>query len=236
MKIRIYKKNFMLKSFYFKEIELECKGAGTEEDPAIIDPSIASLPKDFYIRNNSYYIHIINCKNHLVSLKNCMNITIEDCNVEICILDKCLNIKIINNTITNSLKLYYCRDIIIERSNIRKLSMYYSRSNIFKICTIDHIVYKFSRNNVYEANTIPEKQLLKLNKSSLLEFVEKWGFEYTVPLMVIFIPIALLLDYLFNLFPILTTVVIIFLSIFFIISASSHYQYNKTVEKEEIIS
>jgi hypothetical protein len=96
MKIKIYKKIFSLKWYFFKEIELECKGEGTEQNPIIIEPTL-DLPQDFDVRNNHLYINIINCKCHYISINNCKNITIEDCTFDSLIIDK---VKILKLQIT----------------------------------------------------------------------------------------------------------------------------------------
>jgi len=168
MKIVIYK-DFFKKEWKKKEIEIECNGSGTEEDPIVIESS-ENLPRSFEIFDSNNKI-IMKDFTHSsggyddeitwVSLFFSENLSIENCVMDNLYFHLSSHIKIKNLTCRN-LILSECQECLLEDCHIEEtLAIVKSGKNKIKNCIIDYkFIYNLHhqcRDNTFENNQIPEE-------------------------------------------------------------------------------
>ena len=170
MKIVIYK-DYFKKEWKKKEIELEFKGSGTEEDPIVIESS-ENLPRSIEIFESTYKIIMKDFTNSSggyddeitwVSLFFSENLSIENCVMDNLYFHSSSHIKIKNLTCRN-LILSECQECILEDCHIEEtLAIVKSGDNKIKKCVIDYkFIYNLHhqcRENIFENNQIPEEYL-----------------------------------------------------------------------------
>ncbi|MHA2474419.1 MAG: hypothetical protein ACXAES_14430 [Promethearchaeota archaeon] len=151
--------------YIIEEKEIECKGSGTESDPAIIESS-ENLPRGLCMKNSNFFIIIQNCYLSKILLTSCQNIRIVNCNVRSITLQHSSNIFVNKSTMRRTLSLWWSNNIKIEDCNIKRVKFTTSNSNIIKNSTIKKIKYVYGNDNIFKANIIPEKHLTKIVKKS----------------------------------------------------------------------
>ncbi|MFX1281351.1 MAG: hypothetical protein ACFFA3_18530 [Promethearchaeota archaeon] len=185
MKIPIYILKTQYKYVLLKKIMLECTGTGTEDNPAIIEPS-GNLPQSFRILNSNIYIDIVHCQIKSLLLANCQNIRVLNCTINYNIIEHCTKIEFKNVVANRKLQLFFCENIKIEECTIEKLKLNHSNSNIFKKSTINQLKKIRCKDNIFEANLVPEKLSLKLDESSRLrDLNDKLKLNILVPALII---------------------------------------------------
>jgi hypothetical protein len=173
MNITIYQKVSSFNTIFWREIEIECRGAGTKEDPVIIEPS-REIPKNSYLRDYNFFIHVKNLHQKYLSLTRCQNITLKDCQLKYCHVLNCSDIRIENLSITKLLRIYSSKDVYIQDSIIGKLKLNQSNSNTFKNCSFKQVNKTLSPDNVFESNTVSGKQVTEVKQRRVIDFINKW--------------------------------------------------------------
>ena len=120
--------------------EIECKGSGTESDPAIIEPS-ENLPDGFILEESNLFILVQNCYLGKIVFYLCHNIRIENCNVWSIVPQHCSSIFVDKSTIRRTLTLWESNNVKFEDCNINRVKFIRSNSNIIRNCTIKKIKY-----------------------------------------------------------------------------------------------
>lgn len=143
--------------------DIECKGSGTETNPAIIETS-ENLPKAFKLEKSNLFITIQNCYLDSLIVDWCRNLRIENCNIRSVSLQFSSKVFVNKSTIRWTLVFYDSNNITVDNCTIKKLKIHVSNSNIIKNSSIKVIKYITGNGNILEANRIPEKQLNKIKK------------------------------------------------------------------------
>jgi hypothetical protein len=188
MILTIYQKKVYPNALYFSRFEIECPGAGTKEDPVIFEP-FEDIPKALYLRDYDIFILIRNLDKKYISLINCRNITMTDCQLQYLDIFKCSNIKIKNLSVVKLSRLYASRDLRIEDTFIEKIKLKQSSSNFFKNCSFNKIEKTLSPNNNFELIKISGKPVSDIDDKRFKAFSYKWDLPsllYTIVLFLIF--------------------------------------------------
>lgn len=135
--------------------ELECRGSGTKEDPAIIEPS-KQLPNGFTLEESDLFITFQNCYLTALELLSCQNVRLENCNIWKIFISHCFRVVINKSTIRRKLTLRYSNDDKIEDCSIRKLKIVVSNYCFIKNCSIKKITSDWRSINIFEANRFPD--------------------------------------------------------------------------------
>lgn len=151
------------RGFRYEKKEIECKGEGTESDPAIIEPS-ENLPGAFTLEESNLFITIQNCYLGRLLVNSCENVRIENCNIWSLSIQYCSKAFVSTTTIRRTLSLWESNNVKIENSTINRLKIRLSNSNIIKDSSVKVVKFITGRDNILEANKIPEKHLKKLKK------------------------------------------------------------------------
>ena len=159
--IKVVKAGWPVPSYGEKEIE--CKGSGTESDPAIIEPS-ESLQNEFILEDSNLFIIVQGCYLGGIIISSCQNIRIENCNIWSLPIQWCSKVFVKKSTIRRTLTLWESNNVKFEDCNINRVKFIRSNSNIIENCTIKKIKYVWGRDNIFEAYRIPEKHLTKIKK------------------------------------------------------------------------
>jgi hypothetical protein len=159
--IKIIKPDWPVSSYVKKEIE--CKGWGTESNPAIIEPS-ENLPEGFILENFNFFIKVQNCFLAKIVLHSCKNIRIENCNIWSLAIQYCSKVSVNKSTIRRTISLWKTNNVKIGNCIINRVKIHMSNSNTIKNCTIKKIKVVTGIDNIFETNRIPEKHLKKLKK------------------------------------------------------------------------
>lgn len=163
MKLTISEVKAGFKTVHIHRLEVDCKGSGTVDDPAILDPS-TELPKSFWIHDSQLHLNIDNCYNHIINLVNSQNITVKNCTLESLNFSNCSNNNVESCQKIKHLGMYMSNNNRINRSTIFKLKMSHSNNNSIQDCTITKIKYRNNNENALNNNQIPEEELLKTKK------------------------------------------------------------------------
>ena len=157
--------------YHLSNVNLYGKGKGTEFDPIIIKPH-KELPKDLNISFLTSYILItdLNSNTQRISMSLCDNVTIKNCKFQEIELCNCKNIIFEHVKFTNKLSLSRCEKLTIIDCEIPIMKFRYCLKNEFKNCQINKIIKIFdSRENKFIGNSIPSKEIKKLNKKNYVK-------------------------------------------------------------------
>lgn len=163
MKLTISEVKAGFKTVHIHRLEVDCKGSGIVDDPAILDPS-TKLPKSFWIHDSQLHLNIDNCYNHIINLVNSQNITVKNCTLESLNFSNCSNNSVESCQKIKHLGMYMSDNNKINRSTIFKLKMSRSNNNIIQDCIITKIKYRNNNENAFNNNQILEEELLKTKK------------------------------------------------------------------------
>ncbi len=103
------------------DMEIDCEGRGTKENPYIIKPS-KLLPKRIFKRQNRDYVIFEDILRPSIQFANCKYITLLNCKFKDIWLSSCYELTL-NNVKTNILDLASCKNIIIANSYIGELKL-----------------------------------------------------------------------------------------------------------------
>lgn len=186
MKITIYRKRVFPNALFWSGIEIECEGSGTKEDPLIIESSEV-LPKVIYLRHNNYFIHIKNLEKRYISLYNCQNITLADCQLKYLDVGYCSKIIIKRLLINKLFRLSSSNYVLIEDSNIGKFKLKQSTSNIIKNSSFKQIKKDRSPENIFESITISGVQVKEIEERKVPDFIKRWNIKFLLYLIALYI-------------------------------------------------
>lgn len=137
----------------FDEIEIECEGSGSKEDPAIIDSSIKFPKGNIDIVESELYIVIADHDIKLLTLRHAKNVTIKNCTFNSLLMVDC-NVITIENTHSSYLRWAGNQDCkVIDSVTEEQFQFYKCSNNIFKNCefwnffNFDH---EYSKGNKFE--------------------------------------------------------------------------------------
>lgn len=177
MKIKVrkvkYKNIFSGTPENYEEIEVDCKGSGSKEDPIIID-SLIDKSFNFDIVESDKYIIIKNCTLRFLCFYYSMNISVINCKLRNLRLGNCENIYV-EKTICSWIEIYDSHNCsLIESRSEETISLYKSHNNTFRKCEFWNFFYDFhmlSRNNIFEENDAsdPEDFVFKSIQNTDLE-------------------------------------------------------------------
>ena len=131
-----------------RNIEIYCKGAGTKNDPFIID-GIFPIPNRVIIENDKHYYLLQNLKLKKIGLDGCENFTLKNCEFTEFRLNKCANINIKNTLIVRESRLKDCQNIQFENCLIKNMILSESNGGNFNNCFFVHLKDWMSSNNNY---------------------------------------------------------------------------------------
>ena len=186
IKVRIAKYTFMGYPLSFNHIELECNGAGTKADPAIID-SFSDLKVNVEILESDLYITIKNCVMCFLDIYYSKNVSIQGCTLRTLDLRACSNIQV-ENIKCSWLKMSNCTDCSLFDSESREETIIYkSFNNYFKRWNFGNFLFNpdgLSRNNVLEDCEIFDLGLeeVKQLQEPISEFVNSLPINCYSPL------------------------------------------------------
>lgn len=156
MKFLIDKINISFNTIIASEIEVECKGNGSKEDPLIID-SVHSLPEVFRIRDSHLYVNFIGCIAKQVTLMNAKHVTFKHSNIRgLTFIDSNENI-LLNSIFSRNLVFRNSHHNSIDSCNIRNLNLINSNDNYFKKDKIIKVKDLESKNNKFEDVVISKR-------------------------------------------------------------------------------
>ncbi|UCC19377.1 MAG: hypothetical protein JSV62_14930 [Promethearchaeota archaeon] len=156
MKIKVRKAKYSRRAdepLKFEELEIECSGSGTKEEPAIID-SISKFPEgNIEIIESDLYIIITNHNIKLLTLNYAKNIIIRNCKFNSLLMMDCEGI-IIENTHSSFLKWFNNHKCLMKDSvTEEQFRLYKCSNNKFINCEFWNfftIAEKHSRENKFE--------------------------------------------------------------------------------------
>ncbi len=181
MKLKILKKETNYSDLVgdFTEVEIECEGDGTRENPAIIQFK-EKLPTSFEIFESKNYILIRDVcffdKESIfnpfsisrIGLYYSENITFENCDFYSLTIKNSSNINLINIS-SESLTIIESRKVRLENSRIiNEFEIYKSKNNQILNCTFD-CAFKNPKNLSFE-NVFQKNQISSEYKDQLLNF------------------------------------------------------------------
>ncbi|MFW9873191.1 MAG: hypothetical protein ACFFG0_08830 [Candidatus Thorarchaeota archaeon] len=197
MKIKLrkvkYRKVFIFPSGEpenYEEIEIDCDGTGSQDDPIIID-SLKDKTLNLDFVESDKYIIMQNCTLRFVSFYYSKDISVLDCRISRLHLGNCESIYV-KETICSWIEMYashHCS--LIKSRSEESISLYKSHNNIFKNCEFWNFFYDFhflSRNNILEENdvfdsedfvfkSIQDSDLGEGNTYSLNCYLKTQGYE-----------------------------------------------------------
>ncbi|MFW9866509.1 MAG: hypothetical protein ACFFEN_10480 [Candidatus Thorarchaeota archaeon] len=164
MKIKVrkvkYKNIFSATPENYEEIELDCKGTGTKEDPIIID-SLIDKSLNFDIVESEKYIVIKNSSLRFLCFYYSKNTSVINCKVRNLRLGNCENIHI-EKVVCSFIEIVESHNCsLIESRAEETISLYKSHNNIFRKCEFWNFFTDFhmlSRNNIFEENKVPDPE------------------------------------------------------------------------------
>ncbi len=141
----------------YENVVMDFPGAGTQDDPVIID-AIWAGSLTLEILDNDFFILISNCILKDLNIFYSKNISLIDCRFERLHLGNCENMqlkRVVNDWggIDQSHKCLFV-EVIFKES----VAIYKSNNNVFKKCKFCYIydLYSRSRNNVFIDNEVPK--------------------------------------------------------------------------------
>lgn len=155
-----------------RNIEIYCNGAGTKDDPFILD-ELFPLPKRVVIFDETRYFLIKNINLKNFGLENCENFIFKNCEFKEFRFKTCSNIIIEEIIIIRENRLMDCKSIAFKKSLIRNVIINKSNDGVFHNCYIIHLKEWKSRNNTFTNNTIEflesHKKNATFNKQNTLK-------------------------------------------------------------------
>ncbi len=212
MKFTIYRNYNFGRLLLTEDIDIECEGEGTEEDPLIIIPS-EKIPTNFFLKNSKIRVILKNFNTHNISLISCLNVTIEKCKLNKFFILESHDIEI-KSTSCHYLKILKSSYINIENSFFERVKVKNSINKILlRDCTINRIKRNHFNNiqfdkckilNPYSFKSI--NFLLKDNKRAILIvavitiiiIVGVILALYNFVLLLIFIPVLIFIKWYFS--------------------------------------
>jgi len=156
VQLRIAKYSFIGYPIKFEDLEIECIGLGTKDNPAVID-SYSDPKLNIEVLESDIYIIFKDCTLAFLNIFYCANISIINCKLRILDLRNCLNIY------AEGIKCSWFKMIECHNSRIFKLiseesaTIYKCYNNIFEQCSFYNFIYNpggLSRNNVIKDNEV----------------------------------------------------------------------------------
>lgn len=212
MKFTIYRNYNFGRLLITEDIDIECEGKGTAEDPLIITPS-EKIPTNFFLQNSKINVIIRNFNTYNISLLSCLNVTIANSK-----LNKLFIIESHDNEIKSTscqyLKILKSSHINIENSFFERVKVKNSLNKILiRDCTINRIKRNYFNSiqfdnckilNPYSFKSI--KFLLKDNKRAILivavitiiVIVGVILALYNFVLLLIFIPVLIFIKWYYS--------------------------------------
>jgi hypothetical protein len=138
LKFTIYRYYAFGKLILTEDIVIECIGAGTKENPLIIESS-KRIPENFFLKDSKIYLKIKNLKSNHISLLSCINVSVEDCHMNKIYIIESHDIDI-RNSIIQFLKISKSSHVFSTESSFERVKIKNSLSQVsFKECTINRI-------------------------------------------------------------------------------------------------
>ena len=208
MKITIYKivPSFFIRHYY-KPIQIECMGEGTEQDPLLIDKSnFQDFSNVLLIKNNDHFIHIRNlngmgfifeksknivlrnCVLQWINMQFCSNIILTNCTLNWIYTSSCSYIFIKNNQFLKLCSIFdKCQDLTIEGSNFEdRVEFRNFHNNYIKNCYLGQIYNDLTSNNVFENCDIYETDMIKLLEIKLgIKDSDTWILLIVIPILIL---------------------------------------------------
>lgn len=140
----------------YEEMEMDCQGTGTKEDPLVIE-YVEDRSLNLDILEFDKYLVIKNCKLRVLSFYYSKNISVIDCKLRELRLRNCENIYI-NKVICSWIEMYESHNCsLIESRSEESINLFRSHNNVFKKCEFWNFFYDIlflSRNNIFEDNDV----------------------------------------------------------------------------------
>jgi len=214
MEITIYKKIYEFRYFRYETIEIDCKGEGTEKNPAIIEQT-QRFPDILCIKDSKIFIQFTKCKIKTLEFSSSEHISIENSSIKSIRAFHCLDIRLKDSIIENSSWFHHCQKFNIESSRFEEeLEIVDFHNCYMKNCFFERIRNRFSSNNVFENCDLDEKDMINLiSKMRGLKDFETLGYLS----MLLFLFFAIVYMYFSMSFPLFMLYSLIFVFILLIL-------------------
>ena len=170
----------------FEEFEIECKGSGTKDDPAIIDPS-SNFPKgNIDIVESELFIVIKDLDIKLLALRYSKNIVIRNCRFNSLMMADCNHVNIEDSHIS-FLNWFGNQNCVVKNSVTEEsIHIYKCSKNKFINCEFWNLFFvneKYSRGNKFEncdsspTYFIPNKNAFEKIKAPALKSISTYSLN-----------------------------------------------------------
>ena len=127
VKIRTAKYSFQGYLIKYEDLEIECDGAGTEDNPAVVD-SFSDPKLNVEVVESDIFIKFKDCTLAFLNIFYCKNISISKCNLRTLDLRNCSDIRV--ERVTSSwLKMVNCNDCSLFKVSPQESTIFYKCYN-----------------------------------------------------------------------------------------------------------
>lgn len=131
------------------DMEINCKGMGTETDPYVIDSSVY-VPNQFEISVTDKHLRIQEKIINSIKFTFCANVKIKNCSFKRLVLLNCENMELLDSKITMVFKIKESKKISVINNSINKLKVKNSNNCYFKENKIDKILTRKNINLIFD--------------------------------------------------------------------------------------